>query len=107
MSENLLPIKFRDLEPFIGWALEKKSERVAKRLSSSMYEIQAFYDAMLPLMDTIIEYLDQFPFNQLPTSAERLFQLTLALVDVASAVESYKQPGIISAIDPYRFEYVE
>ena len=107
MSSGLLPGQFTDLEPFIGWALAKESERTRKRLSSAMEEIQAFYDAMLPRMEAIFDYLNQFPLEQMPEDAKPLFYLTLSLAEVADAVELYKQPGVIDGFDPYRFVSVE
>jgi len=107
MSEGLLPDPFKDLEPLIGWALAKESERIRKCLSSTMEEIQAFYHAVLPRMEVIIEYLNQFPLDQMPEEAERLFYLTLSLAEVAGAVELYGQPGVIDGLDPSRFIPVE
>lgn len=43
---NKLPPEFADLEPFSGWCLGSEPERYAKRLASTMTEIQAFYDAI-------------------------------------------------------------
>ena len=34
------PDAFVDLEPFAGWALQTEGERYAKRLSSSMDDLQ-------------------------------------------------------------------
>ena len=42
-----LPADFEDLEPFADWALLSESDRYAKRLASTMDELQAFYDAAL------------------------------------------------------------
>ena len=42
----MLPEEFSDLEPFAAkWSLATERERYAARLSSSMDEMQAFYDA--------------------------------------------------------------
>ena len=46
-----LPAEFADLEPFSDWILETERERYAKRLASTMEELQAFYDAAFPLLD--------------------------------------------------------
>ena len=47
-----LPAGFADLEPFTAsGALATEKERFAKRLASSMDELQAFYDAALPRLD--------------------------------------------------------
>ena len=45
------PAAFADLEPFADWALETERERYAKRLSSSMDALQAFYDAVFPRLE--------------------------------------------------------
>ncbi len=48
MTEHLLPGQFQDLALFLEWALATERERSAKRQSSTMGEIKAFYQAMLP-----------------------------------------------------------
>ena len=50
-----LPPAFADLEPFTQWALPTEHERFAKRLASSMDELQAFYDAALPRLDDAVD----------------------------------------------------
>ncbi len=107
MPGALFPEQFQNLEPFRDWALAKESERRAKRLSSTMDEIQAFYDAIFPQMEAVVAYLNQFPLNQLPEGTQQLYYLTLSLVEVTSAVELYHQPHIIEAIAPARFRRVE
>ena len=104
---GVLPAPFHDLAPFSGWALAKESERTGKRLASTMEEIRAFYDAMLPRLEAIVQYLNQFPLDRLPEDAQQLFYLTLSLVEVASAVELYGQPEVINGLDPSRFTPVE
>ena len=46
-----LPAEFADLEPFADWCLETEAERYAKRLASTMDELQAFYDAAFPRLE--------------------------------------------------------
>ena len=65
----MLPAEFADLEPFADWSLETEAERYAKRLSSTMDELQAFYDAAFPRLDDAMAYLDQFELNALPEDA--------------------------------------
>lgn len=104
MPQGLLPEQFKELEPFVGvWALATERERNRKRLSSTMEEIRAFYDAMVPRMEAIMEYLNRFPLEQMPEEARRLFYLSLSLAEVANAVEFYGQPGVIDGFDPERF----
>ena len=40
-----LPEEFADLERFTDWCLPTEEERYAKRLNSTMAEMQEFYDA--------------------------------------------------------------
>ncbi|BCI85597.1 hypothetical protein NIIDMKKI_08030 [Mycobacterium kansasii] len=37
-----LPAEFADLDPYLDWDLANEPERYAKRLASSMSEMQAF-----------------------------------------------------------------
>jgi hypothetical protein len=104
MSERLLPELFQDLEPLAAtWALATERERGGKRLSSSMEELQAFYHALLPRMEAIIDYLNQLPLENMPVDAQRLMYLTLSLAEVAPAVELFKQPSVVDGYDAARF----
>lgn len=89
-----LPTDFADLEPFAGWSLETEAERYAKRLSSSMDELQAFYDGAFPRLETVIDYLDQFELHALPEDAQRLLWLCYSLVNVSFPVEVWRQPRV-------------
>ncbi len=106
-SQGILPAPFRSLELFGAWALATESERIHKRLASSIEELRVFYGAMLPQMETIVPYLNQFPLEGMPEDVQRLFLLTLSFVEVTSAVELYGQPGVINGFDPARFLPVE
>jgi len=95
MSTALLPAEFADLEPFAKrWCLPNEPARYAARLSSTMEELQAFYDAMFPRGEVVLEYLDQFALDQMPDDAERLLQLMYALILVSFPVEAFHQPRI-------------
>jgi len=95
LAENLLPPEFSDLEPFVEeWCLDSEPERYAKRLSSSMDEIQAFYDAIFPRAEAAMQYLEKFPLDELPEDAHRLLKLLYSLILISFAVEVWKQPYI-------------
>jgi hypothetical protein len=68
-----------------------------------MAELQAFYDAMLPRMEAVIAYLNQFPLDAMPADAQRLLSLTLSLAEVSTAVELFKQPSVADGYDASRF----
>lgn len=89
-----LPGEFADLEPFAGWCLEFERDRYAKRLSSTMDEMQAFYDAAFPRLEAAMEYLDQYELNALPDDATHLLWLCYSLVNVSFPVEVWRQPRV-------------
>ena len=95
MNEVLLPSEFSDLEPFAAtWCLPTERERFAKRLASTMDEIQTFYDAFLPRAEDAIAYCDKFPLDDMPDDAERLLQLVYSLIMASFPVEAWRQPHI-------------
>jgi hypothetical protein len=95
MTDVLLPSAFADLEPFATtWCLRTEGERYAKRLSSSMDEMQAFYDAFFPRAEEAIAYCEKFPLDDIPEDAERLLQLLYSLVMVSFPVEAWRQPNV-------------
>ena len=90
----VLPADFADLEPFSEWALPTEHERFAKRLASSMDELQAFYDAALPRLDDAVAFLDQFELSALPGDASHLIWMYYSLMTVSFPVEVWRQPRV-------------
>ena len=107
MTDHSLPEAFSDLAPFIGWALERERQRTEKREASTMDEVRAFYDAVFPRMEEIVAHLDVFPLDALPEKEERLFLLTLSLVEVSNLVERYRRREAILAISPLDYSSVQ
>ena len=93
MSDQL-PAEFADLEPFLGWALPTERERYAKRLASTMEELQAFYDAAFPRLEEATTYLDTLELDALPPDAERLLHIYYSLINVSFPVEAWRQPRV-------------
>ena len=89
-----LPADFSDLEPFADWAIPTERARYAKRLASTMDELQAFYDAAFPRMEAATTYLEQYDVNDLPEDAQRLLWLYCSLVTVSFPVEAWRQPHV-------------
>ena len=95
MAAPLLPPEFSVLEPWLAdWCLDSEPERYAKRLSSTMEEIQAFYDAIFPRAEEAIAYLEKLPLDDLPDDAFRLLKLLYSLILMSFPVEIWKQPYI-------------
>lgn len=91
---STLPTDFADLEPFAHWALETEGERYAKRLASTMPELEAFYDAALPRLEAAMAYLDAHDLYDLPEDATRLLWLCYSLINVSFPVEVWRQPRV-------------
>jgi hypothetical protein len=89
-----LPADFADLEPFSDWALETEAERYAKRLSSSMDQLEAFYDAAFPRLSGAMDFLDRLDLGALPEDATRLLWLCYSLVNASFPVEVWRQPRV-------------
>jgi len=89
-----LPVEFADLEPFSDWCLASEAERYAKRLASSMDEMQAFYDTAFPRLAEAMAYLDALDLSSLPEDAGRLLLLCYSLVNVSFPVEVWRQPRV-------------
>ena len=108
MSDAItLPAQFSDLERFVAlWAKPTVNERVDARCRSSMAEITEFYDALIVRAGDILDYLDQFPLDDMPDDAARLAQLLLALVQASVAVEIQGQPLPPKTEYPFRAELI-
>ena len=94
MTNATLPADFSDLAPYADWVLFSEAERYAKRLSSTMDEMQAFYDAAFPRLDDALAYLDRHDLDALPDDARNLLYLYCSLVNVTFPVEVWRQPRV-------------
>ena len=91
---STLPPEFADLEPFADWCLATEAERYAKRLGSSMDDMQAFYDVAFPRLEAAMAYLDQLDLNDLPDDAGQLLLLCYSLINVSFPVEVWRQARV-------------
>lgn len=89
-----LPAEFAALEPFLDWDLAHEPDRYAKRLKSTMAEMQEFYDAAFPLLNDVIDYVDKYPLDDLPEDARTLMHLMQSLVMISFPIEAWKQPRV-------------
>jgi hypothetical protein len=88
------PPEFADLEPFADFALPTERERYAKRLDSTMEELQAFYDATFPRLEGSVDYLKGVALDSISDEDQRLLWLFAALVTVSFPVEVWRQPRV-------------
>ncbi|MFN3003825.1 hypothetical protein [Mycolicibacterium wolinskyi] len=100
MAEPMLPSAFAELEPYAEtWCLATETERWNARLSSTMPQMEQFYDALFPRLEEAIDYCDKFPLDGLPDDALNLLHLIYSLIMVAMSVEIMHQPAPVDAAD--------
>jgi hypothetical protein len=88
------PSDFAALEPFADWAVPTERARYAKRISSTMEQLQAFYDVAFPRIDDALAYLEQHSLATLPEDGQRLLWLYCALMTASFPVEAWRQPRV-------------
>ena len=91
---TVLPADFADLEPFADWAIPTERARYAKRIASTMGELQAFYDAAFPRIDDALAYLERFTIDEMSDDATRLLWMYCGLMTASFPVESWRQPRV-------------
>ncbi|MGH3640926.1 MAG: hypothetical protein ACRDUX_18055 [Mycobacterium sp.] len=90
----MLPSEFADLERFSDWCLPSERERYAKRLNSSMLEMQAFYDAVTAIAEDAISFCDKFSLDDMPEDVLNLMHLLYSMIMVSFPVECWKQARV-------------
>ncbi len=94
---NQLPEAFADLEHFVSWGEPTEKLRMARRIGSTMVELTDYYSTMLPRMEAIAEYLDQWDLTDLPDSVKPLLYMGLMYMEAAVCVELFKDPDVPEA----------
>jgi hypothetical protein len=108
MSNSMLPGPFSDLEPFAEkWCLATENERYRERLSSTMDEMQALYDAFFPRLEEALAYCEQFSLDDMTGDAVRLLQLVYSLINVSFPVEVWHQPHVPESGPAYLARMIE
>ena len=92
MSTTFLPPEFADLEPFApAWCQPTEPQRWAQRLSATMDDMHAFYDACFARAEAAITYCDRFDLRDMPEQAAHLLQLLCSFALVSYPVEVWHQ----------------
>lgn len=95
---SLLPAEFADLEPFAAtWCLATEPERWARRMASTMDEMEPFYRAAFPRIQEALAYCDKYPLDDLPDQPRHLLELVHSVIMVAMCVEVWHQPKAIDS----------
>jgi hypothetical protein len=90
----VLPPEFAELERFAAWSLPTERERFAKRMASTMDELQDFYDVAFPRLEEALAYLDRFEVKSLSEDATRLLWMCYSLVNASFPVEVWRQARV-------------
>jgi len=100
---NCFPAKFAGLEQFAAWALPTERERNRKKDSSSLAEVRAFYDALLPVLPEALDHLAGFEVEALPDAERRLLYLCLSMVEASMAIEMFEEvnPPYLMSLDRF------
>mgnify|MGYP001311344633 CR=1 FL=1 len=100
-----LPSEFSDLSDLTNdWALDGMAALNKARLQHSMKEIDFFYQRMLERMDAIMAYLQNLPTNITLSPTDRnLYNLACAYMEVAPAVELFRDPDVPDGFPAERF----
>jgi hypothetical protein len=98
-----LPVAFANLEPFAHlWiGLETMASRYRARQDMPFDALKQFYDATAPRLADIMEHLDAFGSDTLPSAEARLYRVALGLVEAAQAVEFFATARLPGAPYPH------
>jgi hypothetical protein len=89
-----LPPQFAELEAYSDWILPSEYDRYGKRIASSMDELQAFYDAAFPKLESGTEYLKSVPIDGISDEDRNLVWLFSSLVTVSFPIEAWRQARV-------------
>ena len=99
-----LPAAFADLESHCEyWLHDTEAARNRARISTDMPRIRAFYDAVMPRFDAIIQHLNGFALGALPAAEENLLNLAFSFVEASAPVERFNSPIVTRTFPPERF----
>jgi hypothetical protein len=98
-------LDFSNLERFISaWGLPSVEERIAKRTGSTLEEMKEFHDAILPGLESLIDFLNQFPCERIPAEYLPLKNTVLCALHIDRPVNKWKKTLLDDAGDPRLFK---
>jgi hypothetical protein len=96
---------FSNLDQYVAaWGLPTVEERIVKRTTSTLDEMQKFHDAMLPSLENIINFLNEFPCEEIPEEYVPLKNTVLSLLHVDRSVNKWHKTLLDDARDPRSFQ---
>jgi hypothetical protein len=102
-----LPSGFSRLESFVPeWALANERDRYTKLHHSSLPQLKVFYDAMLPEMEAVMEFLKTQPLEGMQPEAVNLYHLAMTFAETAHPLDlGWKDVDFPSAFPWERMEF--
>lgn len=102
---TLLPEQFSQLESLAEtWALPTELQRSQQRWIATPEDYRRFYQAMLPVLDEVLDYLDQYQPDAISEPALPLYHLALAFAEAAPHNELYDCSNTVpNSFDAHRF----
>lgn len=96
---------FSELDHYVSvWGLATIEERIARRATSTIEEMQEFHNALVQRLNEIIKFLNQFPLDEIPTEYLPLKYTVLSLLQVDRPVNKWKKVLLDEACDPRLFQ---
>jgi hypothetical protein len=107
MTEKLLPEPFSKLTPWVAeWALPNEEARYMKLHAVTFDQLKAFYDAMLPEMDAVMEFLKTQPVEGMAPDADNLYRLAMTFAETSHPLDlGWKNTDFPSAFPWERMEF--
>ncbi len=103
-TDSILPSGFEDLSKYASeWIHATEIDRNRFRVSCTLPELQDFYDTMMPRLESIANYLNDYPLDALPRACANLLELALMTMEVAPAIEYYNNPDVPNAVEYEKF----
>ena len=82
---------FSDLKEFIDeWGNADAHHRLNKRSNADFSDIKKFYDAVVPRLEEIIEFLNRFHVNDIPEQFKPLAYMALAACEIDDPVNIWE-----------------
>ena len=98
VTPTTLPDGYAELEPWVAdWARPTRQERYDVRLSKTIEELEAFYDAIAGRAEEAIEYLNGRDLDSLTDADARLLHLLYSMILLSYPVNIFNQPRIPDA----------
>ena len=88
MSQPAIPPPVLEkLSKYREWALPTLAERKAKRMASTPEVLKEFYADAMASVDELLNHLNQFPLDEIPSDAMPYFYIALSLAEIGIYVE--------------------